>query len=210
MATSEIDICNIALGLVGSDAIRSFNTDNVRSSTCKLFYETDVQSLLAEYDWSFARRFALLNKLNNPPVPAGWVGWALPSDCLVARSLDKNPSKKTWEIYGNILATPDTCQDTRELRYTASDAPVALYTPGFIQLLAYSIAAKLAMPLAQSKDMARLYMGTRDSIKDEMWESDANIGNVFKDPNNDPVLDTFVNPEGSFVYGVTDSRYKGL
>ena len=157
MATSEISICNIALSLVGSDTIRSFTENNTRAGVCKNLYDPETLYLLSEHDWTFARRFSTINKLEDPKVPSGWDGFAKPSDCLTPRSIDQNPSTKTWEVFGDVIATPCTEKSTRDLRYTSNNVTVNLFSQSFVQLLSYSLASKLAMALAKDKTMSREY-----------------------------------------------------
>lgn len=209
MSTSEIAICNVALSLVGSNQIRSFNESNTRSSMCKVFYNSELLYLLSDHDWSFARRYSTLNKLSDPSVPKNWAGFASPADCLVVRSMDSIPSKKTWEMFGDIIAAPDIGTETRSIIYTSNSPEIAFFTRPFIEVLQYALASKLAMGLAKDFNMSATYADMAAVKKIDAKEQDANIGNEYRDPNNDPNLDSFVNPtdNGHTVIDTLSDRY---
>ena len=194
MPYSEIDICNIALSEFGADAIRSFGEDNKRARMCKNFYDVTRDYLYAVFDWPFARKFKNLNELDlsAEDVPDGEHGFALPSDCLVARDVHPPGSSTAWRISGTILYTPLSAVG---LYYTRTETNSAIFSLAFINALASALAVRLCLPISQDKAAAKvLYAQFKQELRD-CQEADANIGNDYRMFDEDPDNDSFVTGE---------------
>ncbi len=99
--TSEVDICNQALSLIGTrSTIASLSENSAEAAQCSIHYYPARDSLLRMHNWSFARRQVVLgliaaaantaeNPSGNPPLPLlPWdYEYALPPDCLRVRRL---------------------------------------------------------------------------------------------------------------------------
>ena len=118
MAQSKVEICNVALGMLGAGPIRDFTEENKRARMCNAFYLPICDSLVARFDWPFARRIAKLQQVvTTEPVPTGWYPYQLPTDCLTPRDLFPEGSQDKWVIMGRLLL----CQKSEDvyLRYTS-------------------------------------------------------------------------------------------
>lgn len=82
MATTEIDICNIALGRVGVDrTIISFEEQSKEARNCKRFYELARDEVMEKVPWPFATRTVALAPLPVGDLLPGWgFQYALPAD----------------------------------------------------------------------------------------------------------------------------------
>lgn len=64
--TSDINICNMALGNIGAAPIVSFSDESQAARICSSYYEHVRKYLLSSYSWSFNRRYVRL-----VPLPKG-------------------------------------------------------------------------------------------------------------------------------------------
>lgn len=55
METTKLNICNLALSILGQAALSSLSEVNNRATLCKQYYDIVRQQVLREHDWSFAR-----------------------------------------------------------------------------------------------------------------------------------------------------------
>ena len=66
----------------------------------------------------------------------------------------------------------------------------------FAHLLALGIAVKICMPIVQDKELAMKLKEQYILDQNEIWESEANVGNDYRMYDEDPDNDPFVNPDG--------------
>lgn len=202
MSVSKVDICNSALGLLGADRIRSVDEDNKRARMCDRFYESAKAYLLARFDWPFAKKLKKLQPLavDEDDQIEGRYEYALPSDCITPRDLYPPGGRNWWEIMGKTLicrVSPDS--DTEViLMYTGRVEDVTYFTDTFVNLLALSIAVRIAPSITQDEALAKSLYGQYQTELRDAWESDANVGNDYRAYNEDPNNDSFVYPDGVY------------
>ena len=87
----SVTICNMALGMIGSPEIASFDEDSNSARQCKRFYP-----VLRDHAWSFAvSALDLAATTEAPPDPAFDIVCALPGDCVrVLRLADGAPFRR--------------------------------------------------------------------------------------------------------------------
>lgn len=165
MSLTAVQICNAALVNTGTSAtINSFDERTSESRACKAIYELTRDGLLERFPWKFAtKRQSLALNSGSWLQRTGWTySYALPSDCIIPRriwagvrtpnALDKipfeveasGPGTSTTETSQLILLTD---QAAAELIYTARNDNPALYSPLFIEALAWALAKKLCLVL---------------------------------------------------------------
>lgn len=85
MATSEAEVCNLALAACGSGQfIDDLDDPSTEGILCKRFYATTRDALLSRFPWPFATRRNTLSLLTV--TRDGWkYAYALPTDCLEAQ-----------------------------------------------------------------------------------------------------------------------------
>lgn len=156
MASSEVQICNMALGHVGiSIFIDSLSEQSQQATVCNLFYEPCRDMALADFDWNFARRRVALADLGTPPT--NWLyRYALPADCLAVRYLvvpgsrepranQRIPYEIAEEGEVRVLYTD---QEEAELVYTRRVENPNLFSAQFVKALAQLLASEIAIPLS--------------------------------------------------------------
>lgn len=196
MAQSSIEICNVALGMLGAGSIRDFTEDNKRARMCLAFYTPIRDGLIARFDWPFARRLKKLQQVvTTEPVPNGWYAYQLPIDCLTPRDLFPEGSQDKWVIMGQLLL----CQRSEDvyLRYTSRASDSGLFPEPFSGLLAQAMAVQLCMPIAQDKDLYKVLSQQYAWALNEAMENEANIGTEYREADNDANVDTFVTSGGN-------------
>lgn len=198
MASARVDICNVALALLGQTAIRSTNEDNTRARLSSALFDFTRDYLLTKIDWAFARKYAKLQALDQDAhtVPEDRYVYGLPSDCHIVRDLAPQGSKDPWSVMGRYFYCKKSTDDDVYIYYTAKITEVALYSPAFNELLALGLAIKLCAPLTQDK---KLFSALREQYmleQNSAWETDTNIGSDYRAADEDPNNDSFVNPGG--------------
>ena len=195
MAYSKISICNLSLAMCGAGAIRDFDESNKRARMADVFFEPTKDYLLSRIDWSFARKFKHLNLLDIPAdeIPSGLYPYQLPNDCKVPRILTPAGGRTRWEVMGDRLF----CEQPSgvSLYYTAVNTPVARFTDPFVNVFALGIAVRLAPAITQDKQLVDSLYKQYISEQKECWETDTNIGNIYREFDEDPNNDTFVSPD---------------
>ena len=164
MASSQIAISNQALAHIGvTTSIASLTESSKEARICALFFEPVRDTLLEAFDWGFARKRVAL-ALSTAEVTNWEFAYAYPSDCVAARRLalagQRNPradQRLPFELASDgavrlLLAD----QEDAELVYTARITDANLFSPGFVELMGYALAAKIAMPMAVSTSIANM------------------------------------------------------
>lgn len=92
--TSETDLFNSALGLVGANPIRFADDDSTSSKMCMRFYVPLRNGLFRSARWNFCERRAQLAQLATPPAFEFAYAYQLPADCV-----------RVWEYNGAGVTT---------------------------------------------------------------------------------------------------------
>jgi len=206
MAYTEVEVSNVALATIGENSIVSFDDDNKRARMCKRFYDFTRDYMLAHFDWAFARRFKMLQRVNLPAdeVPPGLYAFGLPGDLSLARTLWPYGSRDKWEVFGKYLYAARS--ENVGLYYTSNEVASAQITIQFANVLALGMAVRLAPPLSQDKKLSGVLYEQFKVEQNEAWQVDANQGNNYRYADEDPNNDTFVNPELAGFLGETNGR----
>jgi len=161
MATSDVAICNLALGHLGDRAnvtAISPPDGSYQAQQCAAFYPIARDELLEAYAWSFAKtRVQLAQLVLTPPGQWGFA-YAYPNNCLrmlsvqilgqlddessVPYIVEKDPAGPNRVIYCNVSEA--------YARYIASDASVQHFSASFVTALSWYLASFLAGPITKS------------------------------------------------------------
>ena len=150
--TTETEICNMALGLIGSKRLTALAADNsVEAIHCRLHYYQARDVLLRSHIWSFAITRKTLSEHFTPSSEFGY-GFVLPDDFLRMKEgydLAINDSKPFF-IESNSTGKLSILTDDRtvSLVYIRQVTDVAQFDPLFVDLLVYTLAMRLLFPLA--------------------------------------------------------------
>jgi hypothetical protein len=173
--SSEVDVCNLALGHLGDNAnVASLNPPegSAQGDHCARFYPIARDSLLELHTWKFATKRANLALLSS-----GWPEWdyayAQPNDMLVALAVIPQDATDDYSqpgfmpaqlgtvpVAGAYVPQPFSCemddtgnsliysdQPNAVLRYTARVTDVTKFSPLFTTTLSWYLASMLAGPV---------------------------------------------------------------
>ena len=117
MATTEVDLCNRALLLLGASTITSITGADIssRAVACSIIYPPLRDALLAMHPWRFATGKVQLARLSAAPVNEWKYAYQLPSDLIAGPYAVFNsdqggavPMTSGFEIFQDALYTNDT------------------------------------------------------------------------------------------------------
>lgn len=157
MASSDVDICNLALANLG-DKAQVIDIDppdgSIQAAQCGRFYPIARNALLEMHPWTFAMRRVTL-ALQADPAPSEWLfAYQLPADCLKPRAIylpdevqDGRGHDYIVEADVNGNRVLYTNVEEAILRYTRLVQDPTQYTPGFVSALARLLASYLAGPI---------------------------------------------------------------
>lgn len=167
---SIIDICNLALGNIEAGSINSLDENNDKARQCKLRYPICRDIVLADAWWNFAAKNATLARLSATPDEYNYQ-YSLPDDYLAGRyivpattsgagglireSYDgrPDPSRIVYEILISSTGSKvlQTNEDSVCFRYTFRQEDTTKFSPNFVSVMAWYLAAELAVPIVGSK-----------------------------------------------------------
>ena len=143
MSASEVQICNMAIGMIGGLQISSLSETpgTAESRACRVLYPLLRDELVSRHPWNFAmdRKDISAQQAQRPAF--GWqYAYTLPVNLL--RMWELYGSKALWVVEGGELLTN---QDSDILiRYIKIVTETACFTPAFCTCLATRIGAELA------------------------------------------------------------------
>jgi hypothetical protein len=191
-ATSDVQICNIALTRLGNERVLTALTQaNKEGRLCALHYPLARDAVLAAHPWNFAvRRVDLALEDATPPFEYTY-RYPLPSDCLkVIRTEDEaagfSDDYRIESVASGLVLLSEN--SVVAIEYIARIEDVALFSPLFVDVLAQRIAAELAPAFADSQSMAQQLWQIYEAKLREARSVDAQEGT----PRNQ-VFDTWVN-----------------
>jgi len=201
MATSDVVICNLALGHVGSDAvISSINPPDgsVETGLCARYYPVARQELIEMYAWTFAKTRVALAQVTNPS--SVWTyAYAAPSDLIQPQRILTASTLDAYGFFpfGGLLRADEvalfnergsanfdyendvilTHENNAVLLYTRDVTDPSKFTAGFTTALSYLLASYLAGPIIKGREGAGAAQQLRKAaamIAQEAMANDAN------------------------------------
>lgn len=152
--TSEVSICNQALGFLGEGLITSFSDGTKGANLCQANYQYLRDAVLEDTEWSFAMKRDKLPALSTTPVSYAYAH-QLPTDCLrVCQVSWDNQFIQTDTLKWELEDRKVLCDlETVYVRYVSRVTDPSKFSPGFTQALVYRIASELAIPLTNSRSL---------------------------------------------------------
>ncbi len=146
MAFAQVDICNLALQLLGEETIGSIE-EKPRGEVCAVFYDHTVEEVLRLHDWNCARARAELAPLVETPAMEWEYYYQLPVGCLAIRAVQDagGSAGYAWEREGSRIAT-----NAAEIFLVYTTTPLV-----FDSTLRSAIAARLAWYMAYKLTQSR-------------------------------------------------------
>lgn len=158
MASSKVQICNLAISWLAGNPITSLETDpSLEARLCNTNYDESRKSVLEEREWTFAVGRDTLTLLDEKPEFGFLYTLMLPADCLRTITV-RDPGRATLN---QARVLPHRVEKRRiyadlpsvHLRYMVDVTDVTKFPALFTQALAAHIAKNIVMPLTSSKDM---------------------------------------------------------
>lgn len=150
--TISITTCNLALGELRTASIIDIAEDSTEARECARYYPICLRILLERHDWSFANRRAALAELADNDRAVEWAhAYVLPSGCATPlRLVTADGGTSDFIVEHRTLYTQ---LGNAVLEYAASDVTDGEMSGAFIDALAYALAARLAVPIRDSREI---------------------------------------------------------
>lgn len=153
MASSETDLCNLALAhLANGNLITSLTERSAEARACNQFYAQVRDEVLRDAPWPCTTTFADLAMVEEDPTEEWAFSYREPADCLVLRRIrsgltrnDDPTSRVPWrkgsDTQGGLIYT-DQSEATCE--YSRRESDVTRYPPDLVQAIAALLATYIA------------------------------------------------------------------
>lgn len=176
--TTQTDVINDALELLGEPASTGTDDDSQWVVRCNNAYTREVKKLFEEHPWNFANTLVQLNAVE--PTPDGWTyGYTKPAKCkrIVKVTSSTNPTAGQidyLDMGGRILADPDTVY----LLYVDGEK---IDSPGmWPELFAGALAARIAWkvcPITGTSTTSKEYLERTERklvSRAKLWDAQQN------------------------------------
>jgi hypothetical protein len=185
----SITICNLALGEIRAPAIADITEDSIEAQNCARYYPQCLKLMLERYNWSFATRICALAEFTVNPRATEWLhAYALPSDMAYAKRLVPNGVAGGVPLDSRFRAWPSewgqayiveagvlySNVQNAILEYSAIDIPEAVMPAMFTDALTYYLAARLAVPLRDSRQIKGEMLQQAEAAIHRAMADDAN------------------------------------
>lgn len=170
MTSSSVEICNLALGKLGSYTVDTIDAPiSSHERRLSYLYPHLRRVELRRHRWLFAKKRASLPAIVAIAPEGFQYAFQLPPDCL--RALRRSSSD--FLVEGKTLFS--NYGPTYPLEYTKDEQDVTLFDPLFIEMLACRLAYEMCESVTQSnekkKDVSAAYQNARvDAAKANGFE----------------------------------------
>jgi hypothetical protein len=161
MTVSKAQICNLALAHINQTqtTISNLDTDTgTTASQCRIHYDVCRRFVLADFNWTFAKKRVALADIGSPP-PEWEYRYDYPSDCLAFIEIQRL-TRTDLAIEFAVEAEADgsglsILTDTNDATgvYVFDVENTSLFSPGFVSALSWYLASELAPSLSGDTDL---------------------------------------------------------
>lgn len=145
---SKLEIINKALGMLGANQVRTIEDNTLEAEAARKMYQPALDSILAETDWTFAIKRALLPKSEDKKPAWGNENYfELPADLI--KIVDVMNRHILWRREGNYIFSP---ADEFGLVYVARCVDPTFYPSYFIDALSAKLAVEMCYLLTNSTE----------------------------------------------------------
>lgn len=180
---TDVDIANAALALVKKAGIATLGDNTATARACNALYAPARDKVLEDRIWSFAKKQYILSVPGATPT----FGWSYQFPLAVeviapitVNDADDNPV--AYEVQGRvILSNEPVLHLTAKTKVTDTTT----FTPGFCTTLTFLLAAYLAVPLAENRELQAQYDAEyRKALKDAAGADGAKQASTGKRPSD--------------------------
>ena len=167
MASSETEICNLAISHLGiGKEIANLETERSNeAAACRRFFETARDVTLRDFNWPFATKINELGLVEADPNDEWSFSYRYPTDCLKLRRIlsgirnDTRQSRVPYRVArdaAGLLIFTDTAD--AQVEYTIQEQTVSSFPPDFVMAFSFLLASYVAPRLTAGDPFK---MGTR-------------------------------------------------
>ena len=158
MPTSDTEVANEVLTLLGESAIMALTDDSDRARAVSRLYTPTLDQALRSHDWNFARMRAVLARLTAVPEFGYSFMYQLPQNPLCLRVLTTNlRADEAWEIETYVTADATaqyrvilTNASAIEIRFIARVTSPTLWDPLFADAMVHELARRVAYAITRN------------------------------------------------------------
>lgn len=163
--TTDIEIMSNAAVLLGKSPFATIQDSDEFAVSLQKFYDMLVPSELSKSHWKFAKKYIQLALTSSEVDFAQWdSAYQLPADYLMAVRVYPDV---LYEIFGDKLYTTTTGELKMEYNY---NVPVTRWSNPFKEYMVYSLAANMAMSVAENLRLSQMLEQKRHQARSEaMW-----------------------------------------
>lgn len=165
--SSEVEICNQALILLGDAPLLALTENNDRARIANRMYAPSRDAVLRAHPWNFAIVRATLAQEATPPEFGYGYQYALPTDPLALRILGVNEDTAgdiDWVIEGRKLLTDET---SIQIKYIGRITDCNLFDTLFIDALVARLASKFCLALTKEKSLMEMAWKMYEAVLQE-------------------------------------------
>jgi hypothetical protein len=158
--TTQVEICNLALSLLGRPSINLLDENTAEARACRRLYRQARRACLATSSWTFARTRVSAAPLTVPPDTQWRYAYQRPTDAIaiVRLLLDGDPPHmgiafRQFAVLGDTIRTnlpPPVLID-----YVSDLTDESRFPPLFTEYMAMHLAAMLSMDLVKRPETLR-------------------------------------------------------
>ena len=148
---SNVEICNLALTMIGCDKIAALTDDNSRARACNAVFEMVRDNLLVEHPWNFAIKRADLARLAEVTESNWDYFYQLPTDYI--RVIKMTYDDYEFAIEDGKLATDE---ESVTIQYIYRVTNPGSFSKSFSYALSFSIALHICYTLSHDLNLLGL------------------------------------------------------
>jgi hypothetical protein len=157
MALTKTNICNQALGRVGSPHVLDIEDVNSKSArVCKETFELAVREVARAGEWNCLKKREALSRLTEAPAFEWAYQFQLPINFISLVELNgvevTGSLGETWEIEGDKLLTD---AEEAKVRFIGYDEETHKWDALFVNAVVVLLASKIALPIRQDDALAQ-------------------------------------------------------
>lgn len=156
IATSAVDICNLALDLLSQTPVVDIDAPTTREEEiCARHYDKVRRQLLRDWVWNFAKKRVMLSRSGTPEFDFA-DEYVLPNDCLRVLSVAGESEifqEKDYDIEGRNILLNNGGAASVGLRYIADITNPQLMDAGFINVFSQALALSMAYKFSLKKGL---------------------------------------------------------
>ena len=167
MATSKVEIANMALVGLRANTINDFSDGTTEANSINVLWDMVRKSELNKHPYNFAIKRVSLPRLTDTPLFGYEYQYQLPADYIRALNLE---DYSDYKIEGDKLLTNET---EVNLKYIADITDISKWSAGFVDLVASRLRVELSNNLTADKNMLQLAKDLYDRKSREVKYLDA-------------------------------------